>query len=178
MLQAKADWYWFYDLDSHTMRLNMTDFVFVTACKASKLIPSAKQTVAFSVADNQSYTEFYSIVEEQLAVSEAICAQIALNAVAQKKFMRPEQPKSWYFLEQHKLKRNLFDQVVMLKSEMQQGIFLIIDENNEFASVMLLSANMKLDERKTLKQFECIKVLQNRIAPLQQPHSVQSRNHA
>ncbi|EWH12357.1 hypothetical protein DS2_01510 [Catenovulum agarivorans DS-2] len=167
MLQAKADWYWFYDLESHTLRLNMTEFTFVTACKASKLLPNAKQTQSFNVADNQSYCEFYAVIEEQLGLSEAACVQIALNAVAQTKFVRPEQPKSWYFVPQkHAHKRTMFEQVVLLQSQYASAEFLILEENKDCANLMLLSKSLQLDERKIMKQFECIKVLQDRISSL------------
>ena len=171
MLQAKADWYWFYDLESHSLRLNMTEFTFVTACESSKLLPHAKQTQSFNVADNQKYCEYYAIVEEQLALSEAACVQIALNAVAQTKFVRPEQPKSWYFLPQTKAaKRTMFDQVVVLQSEFGSAELLVLEENKDCANLMLLSKQFQLDERKTMQQFECIKVLQDRIAPLSKPN--------
>lgn len=171
MLQAKADWYWFYHLESHSLRLNMTEFTFVTACKSSKLLPNAKQTQSFNVADNQKYCEYYAIVEEQLAVSEATCVQIALNALAQTKFVRPEQPKSWYFLPQHKAaKRNLFDQVVVMQSEFASAEFLILEETKDCANLMLLSQELQLDDRKIMRQFECVKVLHDRIAPLSKPN--------
>ena len=166
MLQAKADWYWFFDEQSQTLRLNMTEFVFVSACKAKKLIPKAKETRSFSIEDNQSYCEFYNIITQQLDLSEATAVQIALNALAQHHFVLDEQPKSWYFLPQKNPRQDLFEQVVMIQSQFSSGTFLVLEEAQDCAKVMLLSQDMQLTESKNLARFDVIKVMNNRITSL------------
>mgnify|MGYP000058941807 CR=1 FL=1 len=166
MLQAKADWYWCFDEQSQTLRLNMTEFVFVTACKAKKLIPDAKQTRPFSIEDNQSYCEFYNLVTQQIDVSEASAVQIALNALAQHHFILDEQPKSWYFLPQKNPRQDMFEQVVIIQSQFETGLFLVLEEGNDCVKVMLLSQHLQLTETKTMQQFEIVKVMNNRVASL------------
>lgn len=166
MLQAKADWYWYFDEQTQTLRLNMSDFVFESACKAKKLKPDAKITRPFSIEDNQVYCDYYHMVIQQLDVSEAMAVQIALNAVAQQCYTLEEQPKSWFFITQKQIKRDLFEQVVLIQSPLETGIFLILETLNDCAKVMLLSQHMQLTETKQLKQFEAIKVMTNRFAPL------------
>lgn len=175
MLQAKADWYWCFDSETQSLRLNMTDFVFVTACKPKKLVEHAKITKAFGVDDNQAYSEYFNIIDEQLNVSEAQAVQIALNAVAQQKYTIPEPPKSWYFIVQHHLRRDLFEQVVLIQSKYESGIFLILEENTECAFVMLLSASLQLNENKSMQQFDTIKVMQNRMTSLQHKYHSHTR---
>ncbi|MCU4676176.1 cell division protein ZapC [Catenovulum sp. 2E275] len=166
MLQAKADWYWWFDEQSQTLRLNMTEFVFVSACKAKKLIPDAKQTRPFSIEDNQTYCEFYNTITEQLNISEAGAVQIALNALAQHHFVLDEQPKSWYFLPQRHPRQDLFEQVVLIQSQFESGTFFILEECQDCAKVMLLSQSLQLTESKSLQQFDVIKVMNNRISSL------------
>lgn len=179
MLQAKADWYWYFDEQSQTLRLNMSEFVFVSACKAKKLKPEAKVTRPFSIEDNQIYCEYYHMVVQQLELSEAMAVQIALNAVAQQCYTLEEQPKSWFFVPQKQARPDLFEQVVLIQSPIETGIFLILETLNDCAKVMLLSQHMQLTETKQLKQFEAIKVMTNRFAPLiSQSASYHQKNRA
>ncbi|KMT64799.1 cell division protein ZapC domain-containing protein [Catenovulum maritimum] len=176
MLQAKADWYWFFDDESQTIRLNTTDFVFVTACCAKHLLPHAESTVAFSVDDNQVYTEFYAYLEDELKLAEALCVQIALNALAHLKFTQFTQPKSWYFAVQNGANEITAQSLVRLQSEFEIGQFLTLESQDDFPVVMLLSKSMKLTESKSLSQFDVIKVMKNRFISLSSNKTQQSFN--
>lgn len=178
MLQANADWYWFFDQETKTLRLDMAQYVFVSACMVKKLLPQATQyfidenkSAPFNVDDTQIYTEFYAYLEDELHLSEAQCVQISLNALAHIKYTVIGQPKSWYFTPVNVNQLNIANiqtrSLVKLNTQLDQADFLVLDNQNDFSVVMLLSAKIALTEHKILKQFDIIKVSNDRIAPVE-----------
>lgn len=89
----------------------------------------------------------------------------ALNATAWMRFGKPQMPQSWHFqhsdINEWRLDRHLCE----LNSGFDQGMFLILEMDDEFASCMLLNDGMQLSAIKSLEQYHVIKVTLNRLLP-------------
>ncbi|WP_017445706.1 cell division protein ZapC domain-containing protein [Gayadomonas joobiniege] len=180
MSQPNANWYWFYDADTQTLRVNMQTYEFVCACKPKMLLPFAKQIQQqyFAVDDTYAFNQFYVALETSLRLSEAKLVQICLNATAVTQFCTDESPKSWFFTPQP-IPATEDAPIVVLESGENPGLFLRLKNVNGCAYLMLLSSQMDLVTGKTMRQFDCIKVMQDRLASYAgQAYSVEHQQRA
>ncbi|AWB67570.1 hypothetical protein C2869_14470 [Saccharobesus litoralis] len=163
MLQPNAEWFWFIDQNQGKLSLDMGEMTFTTPFKRRKLMSSADTKRTFSVDDSSLYTHFYHAVEDSLGLPEPLCVQAALNGVAALMFLKPTGAKSWLFDLEPDIGPGLLDYITCIRSQFQQGVFLILQRDANASLVMLLSQQMRLNNDCLLKQFEVVKTLNDRL---------------
>ncbi len=164
MLQPMPNWFWF--TENRRLMLSMGDEWQCTTAYDEKHIvnfPSANQL--FSLKD----TEWYLSLGDSLSnsvynFSEAQLTHIVINATAALQFHKPVTAKSWFFHQadgsghHHRLSR--------IKNSYGQGLVLVLTEEGALATVMLISGQFWLTEKKRLVQFDLIKLSKERLEPL------------
>jgi len=166
MLQASQKWNWIACSKSNALLLDMgNEMIFCTPYKIRNLIHDALQNPAFSLTDANFYQQVFAYLDGFKLWSEAQICQMALNATAVKHYLQPMLTKSWFF-ELYQGSEPSVDAIVQLKSKNQMGQFLIVDHTSEGSVCICLENEFCLDDNFKLKQFEVIKVLNDRIHPL------------
>ncbi|SFC08003.1 cell division protein ZapC domain-containing protein [Pseudoalteromonas denitrificans] len=166
MLQASKQWSWFACSKTKCLLLDMgNEMVFCTPYKIRNLTNDVLLNPAFSLTDANFYQQVYTYLSGFNLWNDAQICQVALNATAVKHYLKPVLTKSWFF-EFYNGQQPSVDAIVQLKSKNQVGQFLIVDHSEHGSVCICLEAEFKLDENFSLKQFEVIKVLNDRIHPL------------
>ena len=163
MLQPSADWYWFCESQQLMLSLGKT-LQFQCAYNCGRLVSPPLEKQWFSMLDSERYMQLVEqLTDSQLGISGAELTQIALNGVAALAFHRPLALKSWYFSEQ--AYPGAIGQIASLENELNRGDVLILEHNSNVSTCMVVSKTLQLDVSKQLKQFELIKVMNNRLIP-------------
>lgn len=159
-------WCWLYN-DAQQLAIDMGNgSPFVLPYKPKQLVNIGFQRQAFDIDDANAYQQILEALQHYS--SETLPVDVndaALCAVAFNRFGCPQMPQSWHFqksdLDEWPQQRHLCE----LNSGFDQGLFLILDIDDEFASCMLLSERMQVSNIKNLHQFQVMKVLNNRLLP-------------
>lgn len=174
MLQAQRHWQWQISSEQNRLVLDMGEMQFCTPYKLRQLTDEALSEPQFNLLD----ADFYKQVGEYLSTfnlwSDAQICQIALNATAVKHYLKPVLAKSWFFAPYTGRDINQ-EAIVSLTSQCQRGQFLIVDCADGASVCLCLEPHFALDENLSLKQFEVIKVLNNRIHPILSAQNQQKR---
>ena len=166
MLQASKQWKWLACAKNNRLLVDLDqDMQLCTPYKLRQLTDAVLQEPNFSLEDAAFYQQVYQYLETFSLWKPAELCQIALNATAVKFHLKPVLAKSWFFHEYHGSQPSV-EAVVKLCSQAQEGEFLIVDHSSEASVCINLSQHFQLDENLSLKQFEAIKVLNNRIHPV------------
>jgi len=166
-VESESHWLWLFNAETGKLSIKLNeDSVFETPYKPSQLV-----NIHFSeqLMDIEDATTFQKVSEvlESYPSNKIPCTpcSAALNATAWSRFGRPQMPQSWHFqksdINEWPAERTLCE----LNSGFDQGLFLILDADDEFATCLLLSDGMQLSAIKSLKQFYVIKVTLNRLLP-------------
>ncbi len=175
MLQASQKWKWFVCPTSKLLKLTMgEEMVFITPYKLRQLNNGALKNPAFSLEDAAFYEQVYSYLNEFSFWSQPQLCQISLNATAIKFYLKPILAKSWFF-STYLGDEPSVEAIVHLNSKQGMGNFLIVDQSDGACLCMCLEHDFNLDENLSLKQFEVIRVLNDRIHPVLLTHTMQQR---
>jgi cell division protein ZapC len=79
-------------------------------------------------------------------------------------FHKPVMPKSWFFQEVECYGIN--HHLSTLTSEFNSGVVLVLTDEHQLTTCMLISSQLQLTQTKMLRQFDLIKVAKNRLEPL------------
>lgn len=160
------DWRWCYDEGRDRLLLDLSaDMQFETAYQAKQLTPAARQTYDFSLDDTSLYYHLLECIGE-LPFSEPERVQIALNAVAIRRFGRNSMPKSWFFREVGLMHEPpLLGEVVTLIGDHGHADFLVIEPGDQASLCLLLAEQFMLSDDKCLAQSGVLKVMNNRLIP-------------
>ena len=160
-------WRWLYDAATQQLAIDEGH----EAVRTLPYKPQQLVNISFTAQslDIDDATTYQTVVEALQAYEQdglpADPHAAAVCAVAFERFGCPQMPQSWHFqksdLEQWSSERVLCE----LNSGFDQGLFLILSIDEEFANCLLLSDSMQLSNIKTLPQFHVIKVLNNRLLP-------------
>lgn len=158
---------WLYDDKAQPLSIQAGDGApFRLPYKGKQLVNVDFCSAPFNVEDLTLLQNFVDVLEgystDDLGTS---VEKASLCAAAFVRFGCPQMPQSWHFqksnIEEWAPERHICE----LNSGFDDGLFLIIDRDDEFASCLLLSGDMKLSPIKTIKQYHVIKVLHNRLLP-------------
>lgn len=166
MLQASQKWNWIACAKSNALLLDMgNDMIFCTPYKIRNLTNDVLDDPAFSLTDANFYQQVSAYLDSFKIWNEAQICQMALNATAVKHYLKPMLTKSWFF-ELYQGTEPSVDAIIQLKSKNEMGQFLIVEHTLEGSVCICLEESFCLDDNFKLKQFEVIKVLNDRIHPL------------
>jgi cell division protein ZapC len=163
MLQPKTDWYWYSQQDALGISLGK-DMAFLTAFKPTNLVNVPDKPQLFNLQDSENYLRLADKLQNSdLSRSPAQLTQIALNACAALAFHKPLSSKSWYFTQQ--VTHGACNSLSFLENQYGKGIVLAISTEHGAVTCMLLSESLRLSEHKSMREFQLIKVMENRLIP-------------
>ncbi|ABV37083.1 protein of unknown function DUF1379 [Shewanella sediminis HAW-EB3] len=167
LLMPKRDWQWIYNDAYGFLSVSLgSDMEFLTPYKSKSLIPDAQSELEFSVEHAKFYIDFVERLSKSMSVSDATMVQLALNATAAHFLLKPQMPKSWFFDTSTMCVYSELAKVFQLRCQGVNAQVLVVETNIQASLVMLLSNELSLNGTKSLMQFECIKVMNDRLYPL------------
>lgn len=159
-----ANWQWVYDSKCEKLQLAVDGLVVDIFCSRRLLQLNLPAQCSFDVADADAFYRLRDYLESyaQLNVSDQF--QASIQGVAALHFMKPTLPQSWHFR---------FNQLLSdwptnhLACTLDSGLdcceFLIIEQDERTSLCLLLAPQMRLSSSKVMHQFECIRVLNDRL---------------
>ncbi|MGF1765119.1 cell division protein ZapC [Aliivibrio kagoshimensis] len=168
MLKPSDTWNWYYDTESKALMLDLgMEMVFRVNLPVKSLVDCALQSNEFTVDDAANYHMFIDQINH-LPISEPRRAELALNCVAAKRFLKPLLPKSWFFDYQSTGYAPAEAEIISLANTLGEGHFIVI-ESCESASVCMLVdlEPCALNETKQLTFSQPIKVMHDRMTQVQ-----------
>ncbi|GLP98062.1 cell division protein ZapC [Paraferrimonas sedimenticola] len=171
LLVPNGSWQWQYNEQRQLLMLSLGDELeFATPYHNKVLIPDALGTAMFDAHHAAFYQKFIERIAKVRA-SDAAKVQMALNATAAHFMLQPQMPKSWFFAESSQLVYSEVGKCFQLKTEQGKALAVVVDAGIQASLVMLLSPQLELNHKKSLQQFEVIKVMNNRLQPLPRSQS-------
>ncbi|MCG9696504.1 cell division protein ZapC [Shewanella sp. Isolate11] len=166
LLMPQRDWQWIYNDAYGVLSVSLgSDMEFLTPYKIKALIPDALQVTEFSVDHAKFYISFIERLGKSVNVADAVKVQLALNATAAYFLLKPQMPKSWFFDTSAICVYSELAKVFQLRCQGVDVDVMVIESNIQASLVMLLSPQLALNDSKLLHQFECIKVMNDRLHP-------------
>lgn len=164
-IRPSDNWRWYFDNKYDCLMLEIAnDMVFRSRYPAKMLIPDAFNTFPFSVDDASAYYQFYENCA-QLNLSEPQKIELVLNAIVARNFLKPQMPKSWYFVQQPILFSPVFAELVEAEiHDTAQRVNLLVIETGECASVCMLAESNINMASKNFNIADVVKVMNDRLA--------------
>jgi len=164
MLHPMSDWYWFSE-NSQLMLSMGEQWQCTTAYGQQQIIDLPKSQQLFSLSD----TECYLLLADNLVASggqfsDAQLTHILINATAATMFHKPVSPKSWLLDEIESF--GFHHRLARVVNKFNSGTVLVLTDEHNLSTCMLISSKLQLNEKKFLKQFDLIKLAKNRLEPL------------
>ncbi|WP_076413642.1 cell division protein ZapC [Shewanella sp. UCD-KL12] len=173
LLMPKRDWQWRYNDTYGVLSVSLgSDMEFLTPYKNKTLIPDAMMDLEFNVSHAKFYIEFTELLSKSLRLSDALMVQLALNATAAHFLLKPQMPKSWFFDTSSMCVYSELGKVFQLRCQGVNAQVLVVETSIQASLVMVLEQELKLSDSKSLSQFECIKVMHDRLHPLNIKHQI------
>ncbi|MCA1767658.1 MAG: cell division protein ZapC [Idiomarina sp.] len=166
-MESESHWLWLFDTEKGKLSVRLSDSdVFETPYKPSQLVNIHFSEQLMDIEDATTFQKISEVLESYPA-EKIPCepSNAALNAAAWSRFGRPQMPQSWHFQKSDITEWPLERSLCELNSGFDQGMFLILDTDDEFATCMLLNEGMQLSAIKSLRQYYVIKVTLNRLLP-------------
>ncbi|QYK03023.1 cell division protein ZapC [Shewanella psychrotolerans] len=166
LLMPQRDWQWIYNDAYGVLSVSLgSDMEFLTPYKIKALIPDALSVTEFSVEHARFYIDFVERLGKSVNIADAIKVQLGLNATAAYFMLKPQMPKSWFFDTSAICVYSELGKVFQLRCQGVDADVMVVESNLQASLVMLLSSQLALNDNKSLKQFECIKVMNDRLHP-------------
>lgn len=174
MLEPDGDWYWFCE-NQYLMLSLSSNLHFQTAFRLKSLLNEPVEKQLFSVDDCERYSTLAeTLLGSNLKVSAAELVQVLINGVAALAFHKPVSLRSWYFAEQHNY--GAIRQLASLENDQGKGNVLVLEQNDDVSTCMVISKSLMLHANKELAQFAVIKVMKNRLIPFVNQSEVLSQS--
>ncbi|WP_220721231.1 cell division protein ZapC domain-containing protein [Agarivorans litoreus] len=170
LIQPNKQWHWVFDTNKGVMTLELGEnMLFVSKLCKKRCVQHAQEDGPFTTEHTQLYYQFLEQLEP-FNWSDPIKVQICLNAVASAQFLKPLMPQSWFFNSTASTHQNLLQvgELAVLQTENAQARCVVVEVSEQTYTLMTIEGGLVLDERKSLSQFEAIKVMQDRVVPLSQ----------
>lgn len=167
LLMPQRDWQWIYNDAYGVLSVSLgSDMEFLTPYKVKLLIPDALTAMQFNVEHAKFYIEFVERLSKTMSIADAVKVQLALNATAAHYLLKPQMPKSWFFDTSAICVYSELAKMFQLRCQGVNVDVMVVESNIQASLVMLLSPKLSLSDTKQLQQFECIKVMNDRLHPV------------
>jgi cell division protein ZapC len=164
MLQPMSDWYWFSE-NSQLMLSMGKEWQCTTAFGQQQIIDLPKSHQLFSLSDTECYLSFANhLIDSGGEFSDAQLTHILINATAAIKFHKPVSPKSWFLDEIESF--GFHHRLARVNNKFNSGVVLVLTDEHQLTTCMLISSKLQLNENKFLRQFDLIKLAKTRLEPL------------
>lgn len=168
-------WRWYFDNEHDCLMLEINHDISFRSCYPSKMFtPDVFCEFPFTVSNAASYYQFYDSCQP-LNLTEAQKSELAINAIIAAHFIKPQMPKSWYFIPQDSFYMpNIADIVTVTLQTSGEILNLLVVEVGENASLCLVVDPPVKTAHKTFHFAEVIKVMNNRLS--ERHHMIQEGN--
>ncbi|XKM14440.1 cell division protein ZapC [Orbaceae bacterium ac157xtp] len=166
LVRPTDNWHWYFDNKYDSLMLELSnDMLFRSRYPSKMLIPDVFNKIPFSVDDASRYYQFFESCS-QLALSEPQTVELILNAIVASQFLKPQMPKSWYFVQQPMLFTPRFAEVVEAQVQNSgEKVNLLVVEVGDNASVCLIAQPSINMAGKEFNLGEVVKVMNDRLSP-------------
>ncbi|MBY6185487.1 cell division protein ZapC [Marinobacter hydrocarbonoclasticus] len=165
-ITPEPSWAWMYHHEEEKLALELgEDWLFLTPFCARLLIPDSLHGSAFSAEHADYYENVLTRLRKQVPQSAPELVQIALNMTAAHFFSLPMMPKSWHFRTSDQIAYACEGKLVELNTGEHRARFVVVEGGEQSSLVMLLDGSLPLGNKKSMNQFDLIKVMNDRLAP-------------
>lgn len=165
-MQASKEWQWIRCQERNRLMIDLgEELVLCTPFRVRQLTEDSAANPNFNLNEAEFYQSVFTYLCGFGVWSEPRCCQIALNATAAKFHLQPMQAKSWFF-RPYQGEQAVTEAVISLQSKLSQGDFLIVEHDHQASLCLNLNDGFMLDDGIALEQFQAIRVLNDRLAPL------------
>lgn len=168
-IKPNDQWCWYFDKQHDRMMLDLSNGVlFRSRFPGKMLIADAFWNTTFSVDDATLYYAFSESCSA-LNLNAPQTAELALNALAALRFLKPQMPKSWYFAKQNTAWHPADTDIVSVwLVDSLQPVSLLIVETTQAASLcMITQPELDLSGR-IMHAGDAIKIMNDRLSPFTQ----------
>ena len=168
----KSNWQWVFDKQRSILTLQMGDDIIDITYKCNMLVLPDVMPVPFTIEDVARYTTLFESRAFKNYQDEFSC-KIILHILAIELFHKPIMPKSWLFTD-NEIERlavnNLIDvqenthMSLTAKDQNESAHYILIEADKGFALCMLIDQIHQLTQRKSLPQFQIIKVTLDKLS--------------
>lgn len=162
----KSNWQWSFDEQKSLLTLQMGDVTFDIVYKLNMLVSPEQNQIPFTVEDVTRYTELLEHNALTHYQPEFAC-QIILHILAIELFHKPIMPKSWLFSVADVDNRHHIDLlshvVLTAKGGHESAHYLVLEDEQDFVLCMLIDPVHQLSARKSLSQFQIVKVTSDKL---------------
>jgi cell division protein ZapC len=172
----KSNWQWVFDEQRSLLTLQIGDYIVDIIYKANMLVLPGTMPIPFTVDDVARYNQLFESRAFRDYQDEFSC-NIILHILAIELFHKPIMPKSWLFADnevQQTASQLLVDKAspridpmmhisLTAKDKHESAHYLVIEDEKEFVLCMLIDQIHQLTKRKSLPQFQIIKVTLDKL---------------
>jgi len=163
----KSNWQWVFDKQRSLLTLQMDDYSVDIVYKSNMLVLPSDKPIPFTVEDVARYTELFENSALKDYQSEFAC-KIIIHILAIDLFHKPIMPKGWLFMQaplDSTSQIDLMSHVVLTaKGEHESAHYLVLEDEKDFVLCMLIDQIHQLTARKSLHQFQIIKVTADKLS--------------
>ncbi|MCC4264251.1 cell division protein ZapC [Oceanimonas baumannii] len=165
LLQPNDHWCWFIGKNRHLMLDLGEEMLFATPYQQKRLLCADDMHQSFSVEDTGLYYTFLDKLSCVATPSRRV--QAALNGVAVARFYKPLMPQSWFFEPQADYHKPQLGELIGLECSERHLTMMVVETSPAASLCISLSADVELNESKTLPVFGAIKVMNDRLFSLE-----------
>lgn len=165
LLQPNDHWCWFVGKNRHLMLDLGEEMLFSTPYQQKRLLCADDMHQSFSVEDTGLYYTFLDKLSCVATPSRRV--QAALNGVAVARFYKPLMPQSWFFEPQADYHKPQLGELIGLECSERHLTMMVVETSPAASLCISLSADVELNESKTLPVFGAIKVMNDRLFSLE-----------
>jgi len=170
----KSNWQWLFDKQRSRLTLQMDEIVIELVYKSNMLVLPDDKPIPFTVEDVARYIALFESSALKDYQADFAC-KIILHILAVELFHKPIMPKSWLFTEPDvdcTSRIDLMSHVTLTaKGGNESAHYLVLEDEEDFVLCMLLDQIHQLTPRKSLPQFQIIKVTADKLSLVKGPES-------
>lgn len=163
----KSNWQWIFDKQRALLTLQMDDYLIDIVYKSNMLVLPDDKPIPLTVDDVARYIQLFENRALKEYQAEFAC-RIILHILAIELFHKPLMPKSWLFTDANidsASNIDLLSHVVLTtKADHESAHYLVLEDEEDFVLCMLLDHVHQVTPRKSLSQFQIIKVTVDKLS--------------